>query len=377
MEFELQTLRTILIDVGIFITTLVVFYRNQHLDGSKDVVIFAALLLVNSLFMYYDDVPSWVSHLTNMTLLLSFSFCYTAMCRLLMVNVSWNKILPILIGYIIIAVISDVMALSPAYRVFYSAVACVYLSIISMQLLRKNRRNITSPSNVYLTIIFGVISGAFGFRVVVFLIPNWIPDILDEVSIMILSNLFMFLAFGLLILIFEVINKKLLHLSEQDYLAGIYNRRGFFQALRKVDNSLFDPYVLAIIDVDHFKNINDNYGHSAGDYIIKFIADSLTELSQSKDIIGRFGGEEFCLLLNNKDQNALKRLEIIRSYFEHKTVRYHSTNISFTISIGCVNTRLIHDDLIQKLLVFADISLYQAKNSGRNKVTCFDDMAKI
>ncbi|NMP30976.1 GGDEF domain-containing protein [Thalassotalea sp. M1531] len=375
MEFDLHSLRSTLIDLGLLITTLVVFVRNRKLSGTSDVVLFSSLLLLNSIIMFAGADESWLSHTANFSLILAFAFCYSAVCKLIVKQVSWRLIIPCLLGYIVLIIAYFSVELSSLVRAFYTTIACIYLTGLICKILLKNRTNADSPSTSYLLIVLILTVIAFVFRLAALIFPEFISTTINSISIMVLSNLFLFLSFGLLLLIFEVINNKLLTKSELDYLSGIKNRRGFFKALmRKRDENT--PYVLSILDIDHFKTVNDTYGHDAGDIVIKHIADKLTEMTSSKDILARFGGEEFCLLMNNDDQQALQRLEEIRRYFEKESINYPGGDIQITVCIGCVKTNLIFEEMIQKLLYFADISLYKAKQTGRNKVVCFERLVE-
>jgi len=375
---DLQTVRTTLIDLGVFITAIVVFYRNQDLDGVFEFTIFTALILLNGILM---NVPStmtiWLSLLANISLLLAFICCFSSVSKLLMTEPKMQSFYWVIGGYLIFAVLHLFIEFPTITRILGTVFISCYICYRAILLIMKNStHNVLSPSENYLVVIFSLLFLSFVFRLLVFLFPNFISSNINLISIVALSSLFLFLSFGLLLLIFEVISKKLIHLSEKDFLAGINNRRGFFKELKANKNEECAPYLLAIMDVDHFKKVNDEFGHGGGDFVIKFISDSLVALLSKEDIVGRFGGEEFCILLNNKDDMALERLENIRSYFADEAVTYHSENIKFTVSFGCVKTNLIFEELIHKLLSFADQALYKAKATGRNRVVSFEELLK-
>ncbi len=154
-----------------------------------------------------------------------------------------------------------------------------------------------------------------------------------------------------------------------DYLTKLYNRMYFFDLGRKIFSSCSRgeaSMAIAMVDIDHFKRINDTYGHDAGDIVLQYMANLLNNRFRESDIVARFGGEEFCVLLNNPDMRKIDDIfEGVRSYIEASEVTVGKHKIKITVSMG-VCTRLFAtlDQMIKK----ADVLLYEAKQSGRNRV---------
>jgi diguanylate cyclase (GGDEF)-like protein len=133
------------------------------------------------------------------------------------------------------------------------------------------------------------------------------------------------------------------------------------------------PVALCLVDIDHFKRVNDTYGHLVGDKVLKSVAGALTSLSRDYDRAGRFGGEEFVLLLAQTTQaDAMKIAERIRAHVEGLAVpvddRPGSPTVQVTISIGVTALARGESHELIDLLAAADSALYQAKQSGRNQV---------
>jgi diguanylate cyclase (GGDEF)-like protein len=130
------------------------------------------------------------------------------------------------------------------------------------------------------------------------------------------------------------------------------------------------PLSMLVIDIDKFKAINDNYGHTAGDCVLKDVAKQLAQCCRDTDATYRayrFGGEEFVILLNNTDtQGALIVAERIRTCVEAMTTCYDHQSIKVTVSVGAAS--LASDDTMSSLFKRADHALYQAKDNGRNQV---------
>lgn len=168
-------------------------------------------------------------------------------------------------------------------------------------------------------------------------------------------------------------NRELEKLSAIDPLTGLMNRRYFDERIvaecrrSKREKSNLG---IAMLDIDHFKNINDNYGHLCGDHCLKIFALTLQEtIKRPSDIICRYGGEEFVLILPNTDQEGLiMLLERVRKEVEAKKIVFEGQELQMTVSIGGCSKIVLMDDENNSLVAFADKQLYDAKETGRNRV---------
>jgi len=165
--------------------------------------------------------------------------------------------------------------------------------------------------------------------------------------------------------------QTIMNYANRDYLTGLYNRRYFYKAMDEYieeTQESGEKFAIAMIDIDHFKKINDTYGHEMGDKVIITLSDILRSSTSPRDIVARFGGEEFCLVLKNINRySAQDILERVRSEVENYTFHVDKTRvITFTISIGAVLYN--EDDSLEENINEADMNLYKAKNSGRNQV---------
>lgn len=176
-------------------------------------------------------------------------------------------------------------------------------------------------------------------------------------------------AMALLLLYFERMIAEKHQMATHDELTGLFNRRAIVAAgKREIDvaQRLHRPLAVAYIDIDHFKKINDQLGHDAGDHVITDIGHALKETCRHIDIVGRYGGEEFCIIFPGMDREGVTMLAE-RMLGEIRRYRFRD-NIAVTVSMGF--TVLQPDDnerswtaLMQK----ADQLLYQAKSAGRNQ----------
>lgn len=153
--------------------------------------------------------------------------------------------------------------------------------------------------------------------------------------------------------------------ANSDYLTGLPNRRHFFTRVAACQRSKPKLESLAIIDVDHFKKINDNYGHDCGDYTLKELAKLVAEYF-ADHTAARFGGEEFCVYFSNEEPEQVHQImEDFRQAVANRAITFEKQAISCAVSIGVTHNR---SGGINDMLRLADAHLYTAKNNGRNQV---------
>lgn len=170
----------------------------------------------------------------------------------------------------------------------------------------------------------------------------------------------------------ESVNQELERINILDELTGLHNRRHYDQKIvaefrRSRRNRT--PLSLIVIDIDHFKAVNDNYGHLAGDHCLVVLAKHVMQnLKRSTDKAFRYGGEEFCITLPNTDADgAFMIAENLRKHVSKQVISYEGTEISLTISCGVATYQQQADIGPEQIFSGADKALYQAKHSGRNQ----------
>lgn len=174
-------------------------------------------------------------------------------------------------------------------------------------------------------------------------------------------------------------NRELQVMADEDPLTGCLNRRAFFDRLKPIWKESIErnsPLACLMIDVDHFKQVNDMFGHQVGDQVLKTIAEVLRNHFGPPAIVGRYGGEEFCVLIPGVDMHQASK---VSSQVVHQvqTAQFDSQpGLSMSISVGIsVKTKSLHqpEDLIRQ----ADECLYLAKQSGRNCAVGWTDFLRI
>ena len=179
-----------------------------------------------------------------------------------------------------------------------------------------------------------------------------------------------------------IAQEKLKQAGLTDALTGVNNRRFFDQRLNEEISRaqrLNSSVSCLFIDIDHFKVINDSFGHETGDKVLKKVAELIRAQLRNIDVVARYGGEEFAVLLEQSGQDwAVEVAErILESIFETKFIENENSKLTVSIGVATLehpNTKLSSLDLGRKLLRNADKALYQAKQEGRNKVVLYSQL---
>jgi diguanylate cyclase (GGDEF)-like protein/PAS domain S-box-containing protein len=177
----------------------------------------------------------------------------------------------------------------------------------------------------------------------------------------------------------ERANKKLAKMAVTDGLTMLFNRRYFQDSLarefKRLDRHRALPLLaLAMIDLDNFKNLNDTYGHQAGDQVLRAVGKILKATVRMTDIVARYGGEEFVVIMPETDKEGMVILaERIRSTIEETEVQYNDVSVGTTVSIGLASFPSDNIKGEEDLIRSADDALYRAKATGKNKTIVHED----
>jgi diguanylate cyclase (GGDEF)-like protein len=179
-------------------------------------------------------------------------------------------------------------------------------------------------------------------------------------------------ALGFVYMYLERAERRSFELAMHDPLTGLANRRAISDALHSSTARAHRqglPFSLLLVDIDHFKRVNDSYGHQAGDEVLRVLARTLQSRLRAQDAVGRFGGEEFLVLLPDTDRDgALVVAQALREAVAQSPAQWAGRNIHVTVSIGVGGGKLAPQDSIDSLVAAADSALYAAKQGGRDRV---------
>ena len=169
--------------------------------------------------------------------------------------------------------------------------------------------------------------------------------------------------------------EKMFDNAVHDSLTRLHNKRYFLGMLEQyllTTRKKLGTLNLFMLDLDHFKAINDTHGHQVGDAVLQHVAQLVRQESRSNDVIGRYGGEEFIMLLTDADaESAVRIAERIRMTIHQNTLNINNLHVKLTASIGVASAAEV-DGSPERLIALADERLYIAKRRGRNRVCCMN-----
>ncbi|MBR0695775.1 GGDEF domain-containing protein [Bradyrhizobium lablabi] len=270
-------------------------------------------------------------------------------------------------------IVAVTMVQNPAMRLTIgAAVVAIYAALTAAELWNERRR---SMQRRWPAIVVPVVHGC------VLMLPILIGDIVrphDEhfatsLWVKMFSIELVLYAIGTVFVIFMMVSDRAVAVHKTaasvDPLSGMLNRRGFTEACTRVierEANAGRPVTVMIFDIDHFKSINDRFGHPAGDEILKLFATVVVSNLRISDLSGRIGGEEFAALLPCPLEEGVLVAERVREAFEASGIVCEEGPVDTTVSIGVAGGPAGTE--LEVLLASADTALYQAKRSGRNRV---------
>ena len=259
-----------------------------------------------------------------------------------------------------------------------AAIVAIYAALTASELWNERRRTMHSR---WPTIAVPVLHGA------VLMLPILLGDLLrahDEtfsssVWVTAFSIELVLYAIGTVFVIFMLVSDRAVTVHKTaasiDPLSGMFNRRGFAEACSRVierEANAGRPVTVMIFDIDHFKSINDRFGHPAGDEILKLFSTVVVSNLRISDLSGRIGGEEFAALLPCSLEEGVIVAERVREAFEASGIVCEEGPVDTTVSIGVAGGPAGTE--LEVLLAAADTALYQAKRSGRNRVEAAEEL---
>ena len=266
----------------------------------------------------------------------------------------------------------DASAASAMRMTLGAAIVAVYASLTAGELLSERRK---SMQRRWPTIIVPLLHGF------VLMLPILLGDLLrprdgafgNSIWVTLFAMELVLYAVGTVFIIFMLVSDRTVKAHKAaasvDPLTGMFNRRGFAEATSRMierEANAGRPVTVMIFDIDHFKSINDRFGHPAGDEILKLFAAVVTNSLRITDLSGRIGGEEFAALLPCSIEEAQTAAERVREAFAASGIAVDDAPVDTTVSIGVAGGPSGTE--LDVLLAAADTALYQAKRGGRNRV---------
>jgi diguanylate cyclase (GGDEF)-like protein len=262
-----------------------------------------------------------------------------------------------------------------------AGVVALYATLTASELWTERRKSVQRR---WPTVIVPFLHGF------VLMLPILIGDIVDSgaghfgasIWAMIFAIELVLYAVGTVFLIFMLVSERTVAAHKVaascDPLTGMFNRRGFSEATARMierEAKAGRPITVMIFDIDHFKSINDRFGHPAGDEVLKLFASVITNTLRITDLCGRIGGEEFAAMLPCSLEEAMHAAERVREAFATCGIEIDDAPVATTVSIGVAGGPA-HTEL-DVLLAAADTALYDAKRGGRNRVQAAEEQQPV
>ena len=200
--------------------------------------------------------------------------------------------------------------------------------------------------------------------------PRFIaPHPLNIASMLLLNASLVLGTMGFLLAHRDEAEQALVRLASLDTLTGLLNRREWMQRAGRALGTADDGAVLLMLDLDHFKRINDERGHPVGDEVLKLTGEVLRGELRASDLVGRYGGEEFCLLLRHCEPEAFGRLD---ARLHQALQRRCEASLGFAVDFSAGAVRALPGETLAAAIKRADDQLYRAKHAGRGRTSCGD-----
>jgi diguanylate cyclase (GGDEF)-like protein len=278
-----------------------------------------------------------------------------------------------------IAAVTTIAPEASAMRMTAGAgIVAIYAALTATELWSERRRTLQKR---WPTIVVPVLHGF------VLMLPILLGDLLHphdkmfsgSIWVTVFSIELVLYAVGTVFVIFMLVSERTVTAhrtaASMDPLTGMFNRRGFAEATSRVierEANAGRPVTVLIFDIDHFKSINDRFGHPAGDEILKLFATVVVNTLRISDLSGRIGGEEFAALLPCSLEEGVIAAERVREAFADSGIVVEEGPVDTTVSIGVAGGPAGTE--LEVLLASADTALYQAKRGGRNRVEAAEEL---
>lgn len=324
-------------------------------------------------YTLYGHAPLWLTYgAANTLLAVALAFYGASVFRIVELRVCWWRIFAPA-ALMLVLMVSLIDTLEPRMLA-----ATLVLMVQCALIIYWTRRYIPAQGRARMLLIIGSSISLIGLGMRVIAIIGGgaaemrydVSNLKQTISVSIGTFTAMMISLGLVLLAKERSESLFQRLALRDVLTGILNRRAVLEQFSKeLERARRDASYLAVamVDIDHFKQINDVHGHLAGDEVICHCVNQLTQRIRESDSIGRYGGEEFLVLLpRTSPENAVAVLDQLRRAVAESPARFGEASIPLRISIGVCCVVPNQDDTTASLLARADAALYEAKGLGRN-----------
>lgn len=366
-----------LLIIAMAIVLLVAWQFNKEIKGLREWFFGYLSALINmTIFITHPPISDLGFMLINQsTLMATGFFAFKGCCQHVDVKSGLEKFaIPIILVALSISIYFTMVENNLALRFFIgSLISGIFCMAGALYLIRHSFKQLHFHFLFSLTLFAHGLFNAVRSGLFITPVKDYIQSMsIDPTDIILYEQVLItpLLALGVLMITNELISRELRSHAELDSLTNMFNRRFFLKLLEKsksLATRTKNPLALLVLDIDHFKLINDKFGHMAGDEVLISFANNAQKNLRSEDVMGRIGGEEFAIFLpNTNGDSAMLFAERLRKMIENHPATTAKGKIHYTISIGV--TVIADNSSLEKALDDADLAMYQAKEKGRNRV---------
>ena len=384
LEFKTMLFMSGLLAIALSLLLLAIHTRTAVINGLKHWV-FANLCIGAAIIIFIQQpIPIPIRSLIGGLLIVS-GFClYYISIRIFEQRPLTQQIIhQLLTGLIVSNLLATLLAHNEYVSVIFNTALCVAISFgCALHLLRYSRYK-RSLEYRFTGAFFIVFAGFSLYRLCVVALNTAQPVVhlnqwtWNEITFLVCMMSVLAINFGFILMVNQRLSELLAHSAGLDWLTGVMNRGNLEQVAEKMTLKSFKSnksQAIILMDLDNFKNINDTYGHLFGDQVIQFFAELAKSNMREIDLLGRYGGEEFCVVMPiTTEQQALHVAERIRYKFESTPILFNNTPVYCTVSMGICDSYRVGKDF-KSMFSAADQSLYAAKKAGRNKVFLYSSL---
>lgn len=370
--------------IALSILLLAIHRRNNMLKGLKHWVYANVLIFLSIITFIQSDTAIVIRAFVGGLLIVCGLAMYLISIRIFELNPIKTQLIRNALFTLVMANVAITLFSTNEYiSIVFNTLLCVIISIVCANYLLKHARHKHYAEYKFTGLCFIIFAILTFYRLYTFASNNTQPvehltqwDF-NKVTFLICMLSLLAVNFGFIAMVNERMSNLLELAAGRDWLTNTLTR-GHFEKNAETQTSrnvkLKQSQAMLLMDLDKFKSINDNYGHLFGDKVLQAFADLIKQNAREIDLIGRYGGEEFCILMPNAtEKEALLLAERIRHKFESSPMMLNGANIDCTVSIGVCDSTKANSNL-NLMFAAADKSLYAAKNSGRNKTVAYSSL---
>lgn len=384
LEFRTMLFMAGLLAVALSVLLLTINYRTVVLNGLKEWV--CANLLIGGAIITFTQiaVPLDIRAFIGGLLIVSGLGLYFISIRIFDQRpIARQYIQYSLIVFMLIKILFAAFAKNEYASVVFNTAICIILTAASALYLLKYSSQKRSSEYRFTGTFFVIFTGFTLWRFYILCADTASPIMhltewtLNEVTFLGCMLSVLAINFGFIAMVNARLAELLAYTAGHDWLTGLMNRGNLEKGAELLTLKTMkskQTQAMLLMDLDHFKEINDTYGHQFGDKVIKTFAKLAKDNMRDIDLLGRYGGEEFCILMPNaSEKEALMLAERIRKKYETMPIILNGQSVKCTVSAGVCDSSQVGSDF-KNMFSVADKALYAAKKAGRNKVVLYSSL---